>query len=69
MPLDIARSGTNVVLQWPLYPAGFVLESATNLNPPVSWSTNNPAPAVTNSQNCVTLGATNGSQFFRLWRP
>jgi len=69
MPLGIVMSGTNVVLQWPLYPAGFVLESATNLNPPVSWNTNGPAPAVTNSQNCVTLGATNGSQFFRLWRP
>jgi len=69
LPLGIVRSGTNVVLQWPLYPAGFVLESAANLNPPASWNTNGPAPAVTNSQNCVTLGATNGSQFFRLWRP
>jgi hypothetical protein len=67
-PLNIARSGTNVVLKWPIYPAGFVLQAATNLAAPV-WNTNNPAPAVTNSQNCVTLGATNGSQFFRLWRP
>lgn len=69
MPLDIARSGTNVVLQWPLYPAGFVLESATNLNPPVSWNTNGPAPVVTNNQNSVVVGVTNTSQFFRLRRP
>ena len=69
MSLDIARSGTNVVLQWPLYPAGFVLESATNLNPPVSWNTNGPAPVVTNNQNSVVVGVTNTSQFFRLWRP
>jgi hypothetical protein len=68
MPLNIASSGTNVVLKWPIYPAGFVLQAATNLAAPV-WNTNNPAPVVTNSQNYVTLGATNGSQFFRLWRP
>ena len=69
MPLGIVRSGTNVVLQWPLYPAGFVLESATNLNPPVSWNTNSPASVVTNKQNSVVMGITNTSQFFRLWRP
>jgi hypothetical protein len=69
LPLGIVISGTNVVLQWPLYPAGFVLESATNLNPPVSWNTNGPAPVVTNNQNSVVMGITNTSQFFRLWRP
>jgi len=69
MSLGIVRSGTNVVLQWPVYPAGFVLESATNLNAPVSWNTNGPAPVVTNNQNSVVAGVTNTSQFFRLWRP
>jgi hypothetical protein len=66
--LNIASSGTNVVLKWPIYPAGFGLQAATNLAAPV-WDTNNPAPAVTNGQNCVALGVTNGSQFFRLRRP
>jgi len=28
LPLGIARSGTNVVLTWPIYPAGFVLQAA-----------------------------------------
>ncbi|MGO8838419.1 MAG: S8 family serine peptidase [Limisphaerales bacterium] len=69
MSLGIVRSGTNVVFQWPVYPAGFVLESATNLNAPVSWNTNGPAPVVTNNQNSVVAGVTNTSQFFRLWRP
>ena len=69
MSLNVAKSGTNVVLKWPVYPTGFILESTTNLISPILWSTNNPAPAVTNSQNCVTLGATNGNQFFRLRRP
>jgi hypothetical protein len=69
LPLGIVRSGTNVVLQWPLYPAGFVLESAANLNPPASWNTNGPASVVTNNQNSVVMGITNTSLFFRLWRP
>jgi len=68
LPLGIARSGTNVVLTWPIYPAGFVLQAAANLVAPV-WNTNNPAPAVTNNQNSVVVGVTNISQFFRLWRP
>jgi hypothetical protein len=67
-PLNITNSGTNVVIKWPIYPAGFVLEAATNLAAPV-WNTNNPAAAVINGQNCVTLGATNDSKFFRLRRP
>jgi hypothetical protein len=69
MSLNVAKSDTNVVLKWPVYPTGFILESTTNLISPILWSTNNPAAAVTNNQNCVTLGATNGSQFFRLRRP
>jgi hypothetical protein len=69
MPLNAVKSGTNVVLQWPVYPAGFILESTTNLISPILWSTNNPAPVVTNSQNYLVLNATNRNQFFRLRRP
>ncbi len=68
MPLNIAGTGTNVVLKWPIYPAGFVLQSATNLAAPV-WVTNNPAPIVTNGQNSVPFGVMNGNRFFRLRRP
>ena len=28
------------ILTWPIYPDGFVLESATNLTPPIAWNTN-----------------------------
>jgi hypothetical protein len=69
MPLGIANSGTNVVLKWPIYPTGFILESTTNLISPILWNTNNPAPSVTNNQNYVVLNMTNRYQFFRLWRP
>ncbi len=64
-----AKSGTNVSLSWPVYPDGFVLESATNLAAPAVWSTNSPVPVVTNRQNVVVLGTTNRAQFFRLWWP
>ena len=68
--LSIAPAGTNVALTWPVYPAGFVLESVTGLTPPAVWSTNNlPAPAVTNHQNYLLINNTNGNQFFRLRRP
>jgi hypothetical protein len=64
--LKVAKSGGNVFISWPVYPDGFVLETATNLVPPVAWGANNPAPVVTNNQNVVLLGATNSAQFFRL---
>jgi subtilase family protein len=69
MSLNISQSGTNMMLSWPIYPDGFVLESTTNLAPSIFWSTNNPAPVVTNNQNVVVLNATNGVQFFQLCRP
>jgi hypothetical protein len=67
--LNASKSGTNISISWPIYPAGFVLQAATNLVTPVAWDANNPAPEVTNNQNVVLLNATNADQFFRLWRP
>jgi len=67
--LNVAPSGTNLALTWPIYPDGFVLASATNLTPPVVWSTNNPAPVVTNGQNRVLVSTTNSCQFFHLQPP
>lgn len=64
-----AKSGTNISVSWPVYPDGFVLQTAANLNPSAAWSANSPSPVVTNNQNVVLLNATNAVQFFRLWRP
>jgi hypothetical protein len=67
--LSIAKSATNVALTWPVYPAGFRVEAATNLVSPV-WSTNNlSSPVITNSLNSLMLNATNAQQFFRLRQP
>ena len=68
--LAIAASETNVTLAWPVYPAGFLVESATNLIPPVVWTTNNlPVPIIANGSNYILLNATNVNPFFRLSWP
>jgi hypothetical protein len=65
----IATSGTNIALTWPVFPAGFTIESTGDLASP-SWSTNNlPASIIANGQNCLLLNATNAAQFFRLRTP
>lgn len=70
LPLSVAGSGTNIVLNWPIYPTGFVIQSTANLTPPAAWnSLSNLVATVTNRQNYVILNATNGDQFFRLQRP
>ena len=66
--LTLSRAGTNAILTWPVYPAGFCLESTTNLAAPV-WSTNNLSAAVTGSTNTLQLPMTNAPQFFRLRQP
>jgi hypothetical protein len=53
-------------LTWPTNPAGFTLQSATNLVSPAFWSTNSPAPVVINGQNAVTNPITGPQQFYRL---
>jgi hypothetical protein len=70
LPLNVVNSGTNVALTWPIYPAGFVIQSTTNLAPPAAWNNLSDLVAtVTNDQNYVVLNATNRNQFFRLQRP
>ncbi len=66
--LTLTRSSTNTVLTWPVYPAGFGVEAATNLATP-SWSTNNLVASLTGSTNRVTLPLTNAARFFRLRSP
>jgi hypothetical protein len=62
--LSISDDAT--MLSWSLYPAGFHVESSTNLTVP-AWSTNNlPVSSITNGVNNIQVDATNGSQFFRL---
>jgi uncharacterized repeat protein (TIGR03803 family) len=64
--LLITSSGGNVVLKWPANPAGFKLQSTTNLGSSAAWTTNSVAPVVINGQNTVTTPISGTQQFFRL---
>ncbi len=66
--LKLARAGTNAVLSWPVYPAGFCVEATTNLVAP-TWSTNNLSATLTGSTNILSVMTTNAAQFFRLRQP
>lgn len=67
--LQIAKAGTNATVSWPAYPAGFLVEAATNLTAP-TWTTNALPPNIfTNSRNNLTVNATNATRFFRLRQP
>jgi hypothetical protein len=70
LSLSVGPSGRNSVLSWPIYPAGFIVESTTDLIPPVVWSTNQISPpVVADNQNYILFTATNANRFFRLRRP
>ncbi|HEU6447880.1 MAG TPA: S8 family serine peptidase [Verrucomicrobiae bacterium] len=67
--LAISNSGAGVTISWPIYPAGYALESATDLVSQ-NWKTNGlPLPVMTNGQNVVSVSATNADLFFRLRMP
>ncbi|HEX4645332.1 MAG TPA: S8 family serine peptidase [Verrucomicrobiae bacterium] len=66
--LALAHSGGNIVLTWPVYPAGFALESTPSLTPPTSWTPASATPVIANNQNSVTISSSSGNQFFRLSR-
>ncbi len=64
--LVMTLCGSNVLLSWPLYPAGFTLESNTNFMT-VNWSTNNlPPPIITNGENHLEINCCEPGQLFRL---
>ncbi len=65
--LNIFKSGSDLVISWPLAPTGFRLYSTPALAP-ASWSPIN-ASVTSNSQNIVTIPTPASSQFFRLQRP
>ena len=64
--LAIARSGTNVILDWPTNATGFTLESTTNLVSPAIWITNASLPVVVGTNNAVTNGISGTWKFYRL---
>ena len=67
--LSLEKSGANIALTWPVYPAGFTVVTTTNLAP-ANWTALTDVPIViTNQQNWLQLDPTNANQFFRLREP
>ena len=67
--LSLTKSGSNVNLSWPAYPAGFEVQSTTNLIT-TPWSADNlPATVFANGTNTVQVPMTGSVQFFRLAEP
>ncbi|PYJ03765.1 MAG: hypothetical protein DME25_11325, partial [Verrucomicrobia bacterium] len=65
--LSCIRSSNSLVLSWPAAASSFVLESASRLTPPTTWTTvTNPPPQLVGDQKRVIVGLTNSSRFFRL---
>ena len=64
--LAIAPLGTNFVVSWPLYASSYTLFSATNLNPPVAWTSVTQPPVTNGLVLSVTLPQTSGQSFYRL---
>jgi hypothetical protein len=65
--LNISLSGANAVsLSWPTNALGFTLQSTTNLNPPVIWTTVSFPPIAAGGFNVLTIPATNSQVFFQL---
>jgi hypothetical protein len=64
--LAVEATGTNVTVFWPSGFAGYQLQSATNLVPPITWSDVTQARQTNASQLSVLLPTSAGSQFFRL---
>lgn len=62
--------GNQFTLAWPGWAAGYALEFATNLTPPVAWTPLTNAPTLISNEWWLTLPfATNGQRYFRLQVP
>jgi PKD repeat protein len=65
-PLAVTLNNGTVVLSWPTNAAGYTLQFATNLIPPVTWMNVTSPPVVINGQNLVTNSVASPQMFFRL---
>lgn len=70
VPLTVTLHGQDeLILSWPDFPSGFILQSTPALTPPVNWSNVNAPPTLLNAQFTVTAPLSDDARFFRLWKP
>jgi hypothetical protein len=64
--LNLTAAGTNLLLAWPSW-AGFMqVGMATNLNPPISWTSLTNIPAVSGDLRLLLIPRESGDSFYRL---
>jgi hypothetical protein len=66
--LNLAQSGSNLLLSWPLQPDAPVIQFGDELTTN-SWQTFSPPVLLTNGWNTATLEITNARRWFRLQYP
>lgn len=64
--LSIALAGTNATISWPGSAAGYQLQSAPSLVPPVVWSSVTQTPSTNGNTISVLMPVSSSHQFFRL---
>lgn len=65
-PLTLWVTPKTLTLSWPVSSLSYVVESATNLRPPVVWQTSSNPVYTVGTSNRATLERTINRQFFRL---
>jgi hypothetical protein len=66
--LNIAHTGSNVFVSWPSWATGFVLQQNVDLGA-ASWTNTMTVPQLTNGQNQISIGQSEGNCFYRLAFP
>jgi hypothetical protein len=64
--IRISRSGTTMIVRWPSWANGYVLQSTPNMNPTTVWTTVSQSPALFGDEYMVTVPAMQAKGFFRL---
>jgi len=66
--LDIVWSGDQMIVSWPVDPAGFQLETATSLSPPANWTSVTSGIVVAGDHYEFSTASADNRRFFRLKR-
>ena len=70
IPLNVSRTGQNVVLSWPIGTGGYQLQANTSINSAGTWTILTNVPTQVGANNQVVIPATPGADtFYRLVNP
>ncbi|MEK7686126.1 MAG: hypothetical protein AAB466_11955 [Verrucomicrobiota bacterium] len=67
--MNITWQGDRVVVTWPAWAAGHVLQSTASLSADASWTTSPGAPVTVGDRITASLDASDPARFFRLVKP